>query len=216
MAIITQNHIAEGAALVVSLLCWPKIKKGKLKTLPFFLAFILLVELTGSYLSRVIRINNVWLYNFSIPLEYAYCFFLFWLHSGQLLKRIIQFCWVILLAVGVYYFIKEPINQFHSYVLVAGELLVVMSFCIYIYKLFDEAEDFPLWKRYFFWMASGLFLFNLGEMVYFVLHPLIRSNDWDRLNFWFKTINNNLLLFLYLSYAISCLIYYKYASIKTT
>ena len=49
----------------------------KLKSLPFFLAFILLVELTGSYLARIKFANNTWLYNFSIPLEYSFYLFQF-------------------------------------------------------------------------------------------------------------------------------------------
>ena len=53
MGIITQNHIAEFSALLASLIFYKQLSKGRLKSLPFFLLFILITELAGSYVRRV-------------------------------------------------------------------------------------------------------------------------------------------------------------------
>ena len=210
MNIITQNHIVESLALSVCLIYYKSIRKSKLKSLPFFLAFILLVELTGSYFARLLTTNNTWLYNLSIPVEYSYYLFLFWLHGQNLLKKLTVLGFIVLIIVTIFYFFYLPIKAFHSNVLLTGQAFVIISTCIYIYELFQSADDQPLYKNYFFWLVSGLFLFNLGEISYFVLYLSIHKNDWDSFDNLFQLINNNLLLVLYLSYIIAILICKKY------
>jgi hypothetical protein len=210
MNIITQNHIAEFVALLVSIICFQTLQKGKLKSLPFFLLFILMVELSGSYLRRILHLPNTWLYNLSIPVEYIFYLFLFWLHGQKLLKRITIIGVIILTIVTIFYFFILPIKTLHSNVLLTGQVFVIISTCIYIYEIFQSADDQPLYKNSFFWLVSGLFLFNLGEVSYFVLYPSIHQNGWDSFDSLFRLINNNLLLVLYLSYIIAILICKKY------
>jgi hypothetical protein len=210
MNIITQNHIAEFIALLLSLIFFQTLKKGRLKSLPFFLLFILLVELSGSYLRRILHLPNTWLYNLSIPVEYSYYLFLFWLYGQKLLKRTAVVGFAVLAIVTAFYFFYLPIKAFHSNVLLTGQALVIVSTCIYIYEIFQSADDQPLYKNAFFWLVSGLFLFNLGEISYFVLYPSIHKNGWDSFDNLFQLINNNLLLVLYLSYIAAILICKKY------
>jgi len=205
---ITLNHIAEFSALVVSLILWKYIKKGKLKSLPFFLLFILLVELTGNYLQKKM-FANVRLYNISIPIEYGYYFFLYYLHGGKTLRLFIKWSSFVLIAITGICFVKLPSTFFHSYVLVAGEVFIINGSCIFLYEQFQNTEDESLLKNYFFWLSSGLLLFNLGELAYFLFFPLIHANKWDRFDFLFKQINNSLLLLLYLSYILSIVVYKK-------
>lgn len=206
---ITQNHIVEFLALLVSLLFWKFIKKGKLRSLPFFLFFILCVELLGTYF-RTTPYANAKLYNFSIPIEYFFYIFLFWLHGGAILKRFEKFTAFVLASVVVFYFITKPFFVFHSKVLLTGQAIVVVSFCIYLYEQFKSDLEEPLLNKYFFWLGAGLFLFNLGEFTYFLLYPVINSNDWDKTDALFKAINHNLLLLLYLSYIIAIIIQSKH------
>lgn len=210
MNIITQTHIAEFLALIVSLIFFKHIKKGRLKSLPFFLAFILIVELTGSYLARILRVNNTWLYNLSIPVEYAYYLFLFLIHGKKSLKKFIKYTYPVFFLIFLFYFLYKPLKEFHTNVLIAGQVLVIVSSCIYIFQLFIDSEEESLFKNYFYWLMSGLFLFNLGDIIYFVLLPVIHMRNWDQLDHLFKSINNNLLLLLYLSYTVSIFIFTKY------
>ena len=206
---ITQNHIAEFLALATSVIFWKTIRKSKLHWLPFFLLFILLVELIGNYLKKIMYANII-LYNFSIPFEYFFYTFLFWLQGKNFLKEFTKFCAVILGIVSLFFFFYQPITLLHSYVLVTGQVCVIVCSCIYLYEQFQNPETESLFKNYFFWLSSGLLLFNLGELSYFLLYTVIHSKGWDKLNLLFKAVNNNMLLLLYLSYVICIVVYKKY------
>lgn len=209
MNIITKNHIIEFAALTVSITLFNSIKKGKLKSLPFFLLFILFVELFGSYLYRVQKVNNNWLYNLSIPIEYSYYCYLFWLHAENMLKRLLKVLYVFFLLIVFYHFVAIPLKIFYTNMLIAGQVLVIVSCCIYIYELFRKDAEEPLVKQYFFWIITGLLLFNLGDFVYFLFLPVIHSSGWDRFDFIFRMVNNSLLYILYLSYIMAMIVYYR-------
>ena len=210
MSIITQNLIAEFLALLVSVIYFKALQKGKLKSLPFFLLFILIVELGGSYLKRILHQPNTWLYNLSIPLEYSYYLFIFYLHGHSLLKKTTLMGFIFLAPITLFYFFYIPILQLHQNVLLTGQILVIISACIYIYELFQFTDEEPLYKKYFFWIVSGLLLFNLGDISYFFLYNSIHKNDWDKFDKIFSLINNNLLLVLYLSYIIAILVFKKH------
>lgn len=210
MYIITQNHLVEFSALAVSVLFFNVLKKGRIKTLPFFLAFIFLVELAGAYIRKILHLNNIWLYNISIPLEYSYYLFLFRLHGNRYLKSFIRAALPSLLLLAILYLMLAPIKLLHTPVLITGQVFVILSSCIYIYELFSGAEEESLFKNYFYWIVAGLFLFNLGDIIYFVFFPTINEKGWDKLDLIFESISKHLLLLLYLSYIVSILVFKKY------
>lgn len=205
---ITQNHIAESLALIVSIVFWKNIKKGKLKWLPFFFFFILCIELMGSYFKKV-PYANAKLYNITIPLEYLFYLFLFRIHGN----KIVRICSLILgaglLAVAFYFFLTKPFQDFHSKVLLFGQASVIVCCCLYVFEKFRVVDDKPLLRDHFFWILTGLLLFNLEDFAYFLLYDMIKANNWDQYDNWFKAINNSLLLLLYLSYIISILVHRK-------
>lgn len=208
---ITQNHIAEFLAFVTSIIFFNSVRRGALKWLPFFLFFILVVELTGNYF-RSVPYANTRLYNFTIPIEYFFYIYLFQLHGNKYLKIFCNYAAVLLCAVIIFEFFRLPLVLLHSNVLLAGQSFVIICFCIYLYDQFKNGEEESLLKNYFFWLASGLFLFNLGDFTYFVLYPVINTNHWDKADSLFSAVNHNLLLLLYLSYIISILVQKKYKS----
>lgn len=205
---ITQNHIAEFTALAISIICWKHIRKGSFHWLPFFLAFILCVELAGNYFQSV-PYANIILYNFSIPLEYLFYLFLFYIHGGKNLKKITRAGMAIFLSAAIYFMFAWPLKKFHNYVLVVGQVSVIIACCIFLYEKFITAEDISLLSIPFFWLTAGLLLFNLGELSFTLLYPMIKKNGWDELDDMFKAVNNNLLILLYLSYVIAILLYRK-------
>ncbi|NOT50315.1 MAG: hypothetical protein HOP10_03450 [Chitinophagaceae bacterium] len=203
---ITQNHIVEGLALITSIICWNDIKKGKLRWLPFFFFFILCVELTGTYFKKV-PYANAKLYNFSIPIEYLFYLFLFKLHGKKILKKFAVLAMLVLATATIFYFINQPLRDFHAKVLLTGQATVILCCCVYFFEKFGNVEDESLLRDHFFWITSGLLLFNLEDFVYFLLYDILKANNWDPGDKWFKLINNSLLLLLYLSYIIAILIY---------
>ena len=181
---------------------------GKLKFLPHFFTFILCIELAGNYLHKI-KFANFILYNFSIPLEYLFYILLFWLQGGNVLKKISRLSGFIFIAITLLYFIYLPLKDFHNNVLLGGQIIVIVCCCTYFVQLFNANEETSLLQNYFFWLSSGLLLFNLGDFVYSMLYPLIHNKGWDKFDFLFKSVNNNLLLLLYLSYIISIFMYKK-------
>ncbi len=206
---ITQNHVVEFLAFSTSIIYWKYIKKGSYRWLPFFLLFILIIELIGNYFHKVPYANST-LYNFTIPAEYSFYFFLFWLHGNKPLKLFSKISSIILLLTSLLCFIYQPFKILHSYALLSGQSCVIICFCIYIYEQFQKSTEESLLKNYFFLLSSGLFLFNLGDFTYFVLYPIINANKWDKADLLFGAINHSLLLLLYLSYILSIVIYKKY------
>lgn len=208
MKYITTNHIAELAALITSLVLFHSLQKGKLKTLPFYLLFIVLVEATGTFLRRVLKVPNAGFYNVSIIIEYGYLFYLVSLHSKEL-RNVFIVCIAVLLSISGYYFLKEPFNQFHSNALVMAQLMMIIICCLYIYRLLKSAaiSEVPLLKYYFFYIVCGLLIFNLVDVCYFLLYPYIKSNNLDLYDQIFSSINKTILPLLYLSYIISMIVF---------
>ena len=169
---ITQNHIVEFSALTASVISWKTLKKGKLRWLPFFLLFILLTELLGNYFHRV-PFANAKLYNFSIPLEYAFYLFLFFLHGQKMLKIFSLLSMIVLIANAGISFYTQSFSALHDNVLLTGQISVITSSCIYLYEKFQHPVEESLLQNYFYWMVSGLLLFNLGDFTYFSLFPKI-------------------------------------------
>ena len=205
---ITQNHIIEGLALISSIIFWKDIKKGGLRWLPFFLFFILCVELSGTYFKHT-PYANAKIYNISIPIEYLFYFLLFRLNGKKIARVFSMICSLLLVICAIYYYITIPIRNFHDKVLLFGQISVILCCCIYFFEKFRHVDDEPLLQDPFFWICSGLLLFNLEDFVYFLLLDLIKANQWDPHDKWFKAINNSLLILLYLSYIIAILIYRK-------
>ncbi len=205
---ITQNHIAEFTALAVSIICWKYLKKGSFHLLPFFLSFILCVELVGNYFQNI-KHANIILYNCTIPLEYLFYLFLFFKHGGKLLKLFSKISALILVLIAVYFILTVPMQKFHNYVLAAGQVFVIISCCIYLYECFSTTDEDSLLTIPFFWLSAGLLLFNLGEFTFTLLYPIIKRNNWDSLDNLFMSVNNNLLLLLYLSYIITIVLFWR-------
>jgi hypothetical protein len=210
MKIISPIIAVEFLALVVSLIYCKTLWHGKLRSLPFFLAFMLCVEVTGRYLHVFQHISNSWLYNISVPLEYSYYTYLFWLHGTLGLRKFLTLGFTIFLIVLCWDLMVHPFKPFHTYTLVTGQVLIIISCCLYIYGLFLKNEEYTLFRNYFYWLVCGLLLFNLGDMVYFVFDPLLQEKKWDKFNTLFTEINTNLNYLLYFSYIASIIVFKKY------
>lgn len=209
---ITQNHIIEFIALLTGVAYWRYLKHSKLFWLPFFLFAVLLVELSGSIIQRCFHWSNAGLYNFSIPFEYLFYLYLFSIHGNSFLKKFTKIAAVLLVTIAVFYFIESPVNTFHNYVLLTGQLTVIVCACLYIYECFIDVKELPLLKDYFFWITAGLLLFNLGDFGYSLIFPAIRDFHWDEFGLLFKSINNSFLVLLYFSYIIAIIVYKKYSA----
>lgn len=211
--ILTQNHIIEIAAFISSLIFWNTLKKSKLRLMPFFLFFIIVVEILGTYLVKIKRVANIELYNISIPIEYLFYLFLFSRHGSTLLRSYTLFSIIFYVIACIFWHATMEGAKLNAYILLSGQILTIMACCFYVYQLFKNVEtELSLWKNYFFWITAALLLFNLGEGSYTALSPLFDKYHWDDKRLYFKLINGNLLLLLYATYIISFFLLKKFNS----
>lgn len=205
---VSPIHFIEFSALIVCLIFWNILKGSKLRWLPFFLVFVIIVDVTGYYIKSAGH-SNVFFYNFTIPVEYSFYFLLFYQHGGILLKKFTKIAFFIFNALAFLFFIIAPFYKLHNYVLVAGQLFAIIAVCIYLYEQFTGNLEDSLTENYFFWIASGLFIFNLGDMVYFVMYPMIKEQQLDSFGKLFRLVNTNLNILLYILYIVSIFVYKK-------
>lgn len=186
-------------AFCISVVFWSRLRGSKLHLLPFYLLFIVVVELFARYLIRELgHKKNGWLYNISIPAEYIFFLYLFFLHyTSVMLKRLAKytitlfslFIITILLIVGSVY-------SFNTIFLKAGSLIMIIFSILYFYDLLISDRLISPLKEPFFWICSGLLIFNVGEFAYISLSNTL-FQDWTNFRSLVKQINGNLIYILY-------------------
>lgn len=192
------HNYFEIAAFLTSILLWSKIRYAKICWLMPFLAFIVAVELTGRYIGRELKQPNYWLYNFSIPIEYFFYLFLFYLHfKGK--KAILIAKWGLILFpcfVMMNLLFIEGTKQFNSNFLKVGSFCMLIFSCMYFLEFIKSDLSINPLLHSMFWITTGVFLFSAGEFVYTALSGIL-FKDWLKWKSLIRDINNSLIYILY-------------------
>lgn len=197
----------EIAALSISLFFFKRLCKSKFYVLPFFLAFIVLVEFYGRYLNRVAHRNNAWLYSISVPIEYITYFFLFYVnYTRKIWKKVALFFILGLITYVAFNLIfVQSLQVFDFNILKIGNFCIIILCCLYFLDLINIDVQVNLLREPMFWLATGLFLFNAGELLYSLFSDYINQySDRTIINI-FVSINNRLIWVLYTCIIISIL-----------
>jgi hypothetical protein len=163
-----------------------------------FLFFVASVELIGRYYSRELNISNAWLYNISIPVEYLFYTFLFRIHylSHQFRRVALYFIIVFpVFAIINHFFIQNSISL-NTNLLKVGSFFMILFSCLFFIEFLRIEKIMDPLKQPFFWVSTGILLFNAGEFSYNVFFEYFFKN-WDEAVKMFRTINNSLLYVLY-------------------
>lgn len=202
---ISPHNYFEIFALLVCIFCWTKIRHTRFKWFLPFLAFIVALEFTGKYIGQVLRQPNAWLYNLSIPTEYLFYAAIFYLtFRSKVLRQVTLAVMSAYLVFTIIILLINGIHAFNSLSLLAGNLITVIFCCMFFIELLNFPERIRVLGLPMFWIAAGLLLFNLGELVYSTFH-MVLPQTWDRGARIFKIVNNQLLLLLYTCIAIGLL-----------
>ncbi len=196
------HNYFEIAAFTTSVIVWRQIASTPLRWFVFYLFFIVVVELSGRYIKQVLGGSNGWLYNISVPVEYVFFAFLFYKHFRS--TRNIQYVKYYILIFPLFVLINDlfvqDILSFSTNILKVGSFFMIIFCCHYFFEILKVELVINPVQHPFFWIVSGLFIFNVGEFVYIALSDSLFHN-WPTFRGLVKKINNSLVCTLY-----SCII----------
>ena len=199
----------EIGAFVVAFLCYPSIKDKPLRWFVLYLFFIVVVELMG----YTDRINNTWLYIFTIPVEYFFFSFIFYHeYCNKVFKAIALTLLFIIPIATVFNFVilhsKYGIsdNEIINWILIGGSSMMIILSCLYFIDLFQREEEVHLLTNPVFWIATGVFFFNIGELPYDLLRHYIIKHRSDQRSKLFIAIHKilNYVLYTFVSIGLLC------------
>ncbi len=199
----------EISALIVCILCYSSIRDKSLKWFIPYLMFIVVVELIGN--SH--RVNNSWLYIFTIPVEYIFYSFIFYNHyHNAIFKKITKYLLLIIPVAAIINIVvlhgmyEIGRNKLLGGILITGSSEMILLCCLYFVDLFKREEEINLFYDPVFWLSTGLFFFNLGELPYNLFFDYIVNHRYDQKGKLFISIHQilNYVLYTFVSIAIIC------------
>jgi hypothetical protein len=201
------NIYFEIAAFAMSVILWQKIKHSELYRLPFFLLFIVLVELLGRYIYKVLQTPNGWLYNISVPIEYIFFASLFYQSFAKKNRKVAVkiFLWTFPVWMLIDSVLLKSFNNFNTDTLKIGSLAMIIICLMYFTELITADEIINPFKKPLFWIAVGLFLFNAGEFTLNMFSHILMKK-WSVGKITFQKINGTLIFVLYSSIIIALII----------
>ena len=195
----------EIAALLTSIILWYKLRHSSLFWLLPYLAFIVGIELTGRYIRTELRQPNAWLYNISVPIEFLFYGFIFYLHYNR--YSFIQLAKFFLILFAVFALCNilfiQGFQSFNTNILKVGSFSMIILACLYFTELLSRNERVNLLREPMFWLTTGVFLFNTGEFFYSLFSDYLIKSHLDKPRKIFSSINNKLIWVLYTCIAIS-------------
>lgn len=185
------------------------------KNFIYYLTFIVLVETIG-YVQGISKINNHWLYNFELIIEY---FFLMSIFRNILKRSVTTWFWinygtlffvVVFLLESHYHFYYTSTGNNPDHLNKISRLLVSVLFVIasgwYFYELLESPDFEKLSAHPGFWLVAGIFIFYFVTAVTVTFFPqLIRIHIKNNLyvsHIMFSALN--IILYGFWSYSFRC------------
>lgn len=192
-------------AFLASVVWYANLRHTKLHWFVPFLLFIVVVEIYGRYVAKVLHTSNTWIYNISTTIEFIFYSYIFY-HSYHTKKfrKIIQYFAIIyplLVMLNISLFQKPP--AFHSYTMALGCLAMIIFSGFFFIDLLRNEHKLNLLRLPMFWIASGLLFFYLGSFLFHAFYNIIVVSKVDIGGKLFRAINNNLIFVLYGSFIVA-------------
>ncbi|MFD1255762.1 hypothetical protein ACFQ3S_03055 [Mucilaginibacter terrae] len=203
-------HYAEMLAFMASIICYKSIIKKPYWVLLPYMLMIVAAEIIGKQLAdKQLYKDNVHLFNITTVIEFVVFFFLFYKNvNGSYRKEITKFAIpVYMVAAVINQLFIQGFDKFHTNTMLLGTVLIIIFVFFYFYEAFSKMEPVNLLKEPMFWIATGLFLFYLGDFTINLMHPyFVKNHLQKRWTHIFRIINHNLIIFEYLCISIAIIV----------
>ncbi len=193
----------EIAAFICSVIYFKKIKGTPLMWLVPFLCLMVSTEFMGMYMRKILHVQNVKLYNVTIPIEYAFYAFMFsQLMISKIYKKIAFAGLIFIIAFSITNILFiQSFSFLATNNLKAGSFLMIFLSCLALVDVFNNDIETSIIQIPLFWLAVGVLIFNAGEVLYLLFFNMLLKKGWDGTASIFASINNKLIYVLY-----SCII----------
>jgi hypothetical protein len=201
-----------GIAFLTSLTIWRPGAPAHLRFFSVLLGLDFCVECAAVGMMEA-RHNNSWLYNSFMLVEFwAYGYYYYQITIFPWMRRIIRwFLWGFpVFWVWAVFWQFGDLNQWNSYVVIAGSFFTICFSCVYNYQLFTRPDLIRLGRRPEFWIAAGLILFYACNLPFIGMLNFLVSYD-KLLAKRFMTILDvlNICMYSFFIYAYLCRIITK-------
>ena len=184
--------------------------KPHIKALVILMLVTVIVEFGSDYnIFPLIKIyDNHWLYNFSTVFEiYFFSYFFYQVLKDSLSRKLIKifvFFYPIILIVSFLTIQKWYI--FHTYTFIAGLLYLNILCLLYFRQLYTAIEFKKLSTLPEFWIVTGLLVFTVGVLPYFILLNYLNTNHIMVSEFYRDYILTTINIMMYTMFSIGLLL----------
>lgn len=130
------------------------------------LSITLVTELVAVYL-KIIDRNNLFLFHFLAPVEYAlYALIFFYNYKTQAARRLALVSIPLFLVTSfIFSFYFEGVRNNNSFSVIMSSLMISIFSIIYYYELIWETPDADIRSKPLFWICIGLLFYNSGNLI---------------------------------------------------
>jgi hypothetical protein len=195
---LSKFDIAEIICLLSGLFLYSSLRHSVFRWLVWLMLLVVVAELSGRYLSRVLHKPNAWIFNISTNIEFViYSMMFYKTYTFRQFRQtaLIFLCFYPVIAAINIIFI-QGVFKFHSNTMSLGSLFMILFCCLFFYEILHQQKELDLLKTPYFWFATGILFFYTGDLLYNLFFSFLTINKYDY-KLLFKTINNNLIILLY-------------------
>lgn len=199
----------EMLAFLTSIFCIKWIWNTPYRLFIFYLFATVMIEQAGAYLGKAnLKEYNQLMYSVFTVAEFGFFFYLFYFnYQKQHFKNILLILVVIfLLFAACNLFFIQGLWTYNAYSLLLGSIILIIAVYLFFYDVFERNEPLNFLNKPMFWIAIGTFIFYLGDFIFNLMSPYMHANQLEKERNLFTLINNNLIVFEFLSFSIALII----------
>ena len=196
----------EGVAAVTAFIYMKKWRLTYWKWFPFYLAFIVLADMTGTYIaSQKLYILSFDFYMYLvIPIEFLFFFWIFYKSYKVPKNKLFPKVSVIIYLIGFLsdFFCFRHSHYFHfslSYTI--GNILLLLLILKYFNELVNSDKVLRYQQDILFWVSVGLLTYYLGSSPFFGLRNIL-VYKYENLNRYYSYFVNILDSLMYLTFTL--------------